>query len=83
MLKIMTLNGLSTFGRKCGKMSVPNLKALDGCSDCQIYISRPKDAIAIVQKIKKTKGSYYSNKANSYITRIEERKTKEAAKKMK
>ncbi len=32
---------------------------------------------------KKTKGSYYSNKANNYITRIEDRKTKEAAKKMK
>ncbi len=41
------------------------------------------DAIAIVQKIKKTKGPYYSNKANSYITRSEERKTKGATKKIK
>lgn len=51
--------------------------------DLYIKAKRYDDAIAIVQKIKKTKGSCYSNKANSYITRIEERKTKEAAKKMK
>lgn len=38
------------------------------------------DALAIVQKIKKTNWSYYSNKADSYINKIEERKTKEAAK---
>ncbi len=51
--------------------------------DLYIKAKRYDDAIAIVQKIKKTKGSYYSNKANSYITRIEERKTKEATRKMK
>ena len=51
--------------------------------DLYIKAKRYDDAIAIVQKIKKTKGAYYSNKANSYITKIEERKTKEAAKKIK
>lgn len=51
--------------------------------DLYIKAKRFDDAIAIVQKIKKTKGPYYSNKANSYITRIEERKTKGATKKIK
>ena len=51
--------------------------------DLYIKAKRYDDAIAIVQKIKKSKGSYYSNKANSYIARIEERKTKEAIKKIK
>ncbi|MDF2943901.1 MAG: hypothetical protein K0S01_2759 [Herbinix sp.] len=51
--------------------------------DLYIKAKRYDDAIAIVQEIKKTKGSYYSNKADSYITKIEERKTKEAAKKIK
>lgn len=49
--------------------------------DLYIKAKRYDDAMAIVQKIKKTKGSYYLNKADNYITRIEERKTKEAAKK--
>ena len=51
--------------------------------DLYIKAKRYDDAMVIVQKIKKTKGSYYSNKADSYITKIEERKTKEAAKKIK
>jgi hypothetical protein len=51
--------------------------------DLYIKAKRYDDAIDIVQKIKKNKGSYYLNKANSYIAKIEERKTKEAAKKMK
>lgn len=51
--------------------------------DLYVKAKRYDDAISIVQKIKKTKGSYYSNKANNYITRIEDQKTKEAAKKMK
>ena len=51
--------------------------------DLYVKVKRYDDAISIVQKIKKTKGSYYSNKANNYITRIEDQKTKEAAKKMK
>ncbi len=51
--------------------------------DLYIKAKRYDNAIFIVQKIKKTKGAYYSNKANNYITGIEERKTKEAAKKMK
>jgi len=42
--------------------------------DLYIKVRRSDDAISIIQKIKKTKGSYYSNKANSYITKIEERK---------
>lgn len=51
--------------------------------DLYIKAKRYDDAIDVVQKIKKTKGLYYSNKADNYITRIEERKTKEAAKKIK
>jgi len=51
--------------------------------DLYIKAKRYDDAISIVQKIKKIKGSYYSNKANNYITRIEERKIKGATKKMK
>ncbi|TAH62784.1 MAG: hypothetical protein EWM50_04915 [Gottschalkiaceae bacterium] len=51
--------------------------------DLYIKAKRYDDAIAIVQKIKKTKGSYYLNKANSYITKIEERRAKEATKKIK
>ena len=51
--------------------------------DLYIKAKRYDDAMVIVQKIKKTKGSYYSNKADSYITKIEERKTKEAIKKIK
>lgn len=51
--------------------------------DLYIKAKRYDDAIAIVQKIKKTKGSKYLNKANSYIAKIEERKTKEATKKRK
>lgn len=51
--------------------------------DLYIKAKRYDDAMLIVQKIKKTKGAYYLNKANSYIAKIEERKTKEIAKKMK
>lgn len=51
--------------------------------DLYIKAKRYDDAMVIVQKIKKTKGSYYSNKADIYITKIEERKTKGAAKKIK
>jgi len=51
--------------------------------DLYVKAQRYDDAISIVQKIKKTKVFYYSNKANNYITRVEDRKTKEAAKKMK
>jgi hypothetical protein len=51
--------------------------------DLYIKAKRYDDAMLIVQKIKKTKGAYYLNKANSYIAKIEERKIKEIAKKMK
>lgn len=51
--------------------------------DLYIKAKRYDDAIAIVQKIKKTRGSYYTNKADNYITKIEERKTKDATKKIK
>lgn len=51
--------------------------------DLYIKAKRYDDAIAIVQKIKKTKGSYYLNKANSYIVKIEERQAKAIAKTMK
>jgi hypothetical protein len=51
--------------------------------DLYIKAKRYDDAILIVQKIKQTKGTYYLNKANSYITKIEERRAKEATKKIK
>jgi len=51
--------------------------------DLYIKAKRYDDAIDVVLNIKKTKGSYYSNKADNYITKIKERKTKEAAKKIK
>lgn len=51
--------------------------------DLYIKAKRYDDAMVIVQKIKKIKGPYYSNKADSYITKIEERKIKEVAKKIK
>ena len=51
--------------------------------DLYIKAKRYDDAIDVVLNIKKTKGSYYSNKPDNYITKIKERKTKEAAKKIK
>lgn len=48
--------------------------------DLYIKSKRYDDALAIVMKIKKTKPEYL-DKANKYITKIEERKTKEANKK--
>lgn len=47
--------------------------------DIYIKAKRYDDAIALCQKIKKARQTYYADKADSYITRIEERKAKEAA----
>lgn len=48
--------------------------------DLYIKMKRFDDALAIVQKIKKSKNNY-SDKADSYITKIEERKAKTTTKK--
>jgi len=48
--------------------------------DLYIKAKRYDDALIIVQKIKNTKNSYYSSKAENYIAKIMDRKAKDAAK---
>jgi hypothetical protein len=48
--------------------------------DLYIKAERYDNAITLCEKIKKTRQSYYRDKANSYIAKIEERKAKKAKK---
>lgn len=76
--------GFLTINIKTGKYELTNLGKTELEENAYVpHMHSHSKYTTFVQKIKKTKGSYYSNKANNYITRIEERKIKEAAKNMK
>ena len=79
------LDYIITFWEKIWENGGPNFEGsfwMFRLPDLYIKAKKYDDALGIVNKIKKTRGSYYSDKVDRYIKKIEERKSKENAKRL-